>query len=92
MGKGPNIFKTLLTFITVENRETQLFSSLEMVRHDVLAVAPVSDADECLGFDGRAELTGALVSCALSPQVPLESGPDVTPRGGPGGPALLGRG
>lgn len=63
-----------------------------MIRHDVLAVAFVSDADERLGFDGRAELMGMLISCALSPQVPLESGPDVTPRGGPGGPALLGCG
>ena len=38
------------------------------------------------------ELMVALVSCVLSPQVPLKSGPDVTPRGGPSGPAVLGCG
>ena len=46
----------------------------------------------CLGFDRREELMVALVSCVLSPQVPLKSGPDVTPRGGPSGPAVLGCG
>lgn len=34
----------------------------------------------------------ALVSCVLSPQVPLKSGSDITPPGGPSGPALLGCG
>lgn len=43
-------------------------------------------------FDGREEFMGFCVSCVLSSQVPLKSGPDVTPWGGPSGPALLGCG
>lgn len=45
-----------------------------------------------MAFDGWEELMGALVSSVPSPQVPLESGADVAPRGGPGGLALLGCG